>query len=85
MQQRLSRGGRFEGAYMAITDEKITVLVLGAGTSVPFGLPLGGGMISDLSEAIKQELVFLNPADNDQPSQFESKLRHAARGLEIFF
>ncbi len=39
---------------MAITDEN-TVLVLGAGVSVSFGLPLGGELINQISSILKIE------------------------------
>jgi hypothetical protein len=43
---------------MAITDQQ-TVLILGAGVSVPFGLPLGGSLIDDLHKAITRALNIL--------------------------
>ena len=39
---------------MAITDEN-TVLILGAGTSVVFGMPLGGGLIGQIAAQIGEE------------------------------
>lgn len=42
---------------MAITDEN-TVLILGAGVSVPFGLPLGGELIENIAKQLKEELDF---------------------------
>lgn len=48
---------------MAITDSG-SVLILGAGVSAPFGLSLGGDMISEVSKAIRKEIDTLNGISN---------------------
>ena len=40
---------------MAITDPN-SVLILGAGVSVPFGLPTGAGLIDDIANNLKEQL-----------------------------
>lgn len=57
---------------MAITDEN-TVLVLGAGVSVPFGLPLGGQLIDQIARDLAKEHKFI--FNDDQKYVFYSPHR----------
>ncbi len=52
---------------MTITDTD-SVLVLGAGVSAPFGLSLGGDMISKLSTSIKSEVYKLSNPNRSEDS-----------------
>ncbi len=49
---------------MSITD-KNSVLILGAGVSLPFGLPLGGGMMDMICKNLTDEIDFINNDEND--------------------
>lgn len=61
---------------MAITDRN-TALILGAGVSVPFGLPLGGHLIDCISNNLKEEFKKLEVAAerNFERSSFQYLLR----------
>lgn len=61
---------------MAITDPN-SVLVLGAGVSAPFGLSLGGDMISEVSNAIRLELRSADGEVSSVISTLEGSLRSA--------
>lgn len=68
---------------MAITDSH-TVLVLGAGVSAPFGLSLGGDLISTVSSAIKNEI---NTISDDSPfgaDKFRQNLNSASTSASGF-
>jgi|GEM_PF-4155425 len=66
---------------MAITDPN-TVLILGAGVSVPFGLPLGGSLINDLHKAIVWEQNRFDSEDSN--FHLGSILRAAANRPDAF-
>ncbi|MCA9242295.1 MAG: hypothetical protein KDA37_18920 [Planctomycetales bacterium] len=63
---------------MAITDAD-TVLVLGAGTSAPFGLPLGGVLIDKIRERIRSEIAHALGRD------FTSRLQEASVSYAAFY
>ena len=63
---------------MAITDAD-TVLVLGAGTSAPFGLPLGGILIDRIRKRISSERAYLSG------DYFSSRLQEASVSYAAFY
>lgn len=65
---------------MAITDQN-TCLVLGAGVSAPFGLPLGGSLIDDIRKQISSETSKMLGPNSDR---FPYLCGQAARRVEIF-
>lgn len=67
---------------MAITDED-TILVLGAGVSAPFGLPLGGHLITSIAEQLELELTELHK-EASFPGDAQRKLVDAARYNDAF-
>ena len=68
---------------MAITDPE-SVLVLGAGVSKPFGLPLGGEVISTLSSAIKTEIDNIYDERDFDSRNLKAQLRSASRNIGSF-
>ncbi|VAW01022.1 hypothetical protein MNBD_ALPHA04-2129 [hydrothermal vent metagenome] len=68
---------------MAITDPN-SVLILGAGVSAPFQLPLGGAMITDLSKMIGAEVGQLYSEEDFMGGQLTQKLRTSANTVHNF-
>lgn len=68
---------------MTITS-KGAVLVVGAGTSVQFGLSLGGDMITSIASAIESELSIIHRLTTDRFGAFESILSGAVNRSEGF-
>jgi len=68
---------------MTITDTE-SVLVLGAGVSAPFGLSMGGDIISKLSADIKKELNALHDGEDIPGWRLERKIRDAANSSHGF-
>jgi len=64
-----------ERKRMSIVDSN-TVLVIGEGVSAPFDLPLGGEVITKLSEAIKVEISNIY-GDDRYGGKLEQHLRAA--------
>ena len=69
---------------MAITDPN-SVLILGAGVSAPFGLPLGGALIDEIAEALTAERGRIYTKEDWGGSQARSNYMYSARDLEAFF
>jgi hypothetical protein len=67
---------------MAITDEN-TCLVIGAGVSAPFGLPLGGGLIDKIRGSLEVELNKLDENNNFR-SDITSKIIGASTQRKSF-
>lgn len=61
---------------MAITDQN-TVLVLGAGVSVPFGLPLGGQLIEQIAKSLANEHSIIFKDDDRYINHSQSRLMSA--------
>ncbi|PHR91333.1 MAG: hypothetical protein COA69_12545 [Robiginitomaculum sp.] len=68
---------------MAITD-KNTVLVLGAGVSAPFGLSLGGGLMTEISKQLNAEKQSLS-SDETEMWGVLRPLKRAATNASGFY
>lgn len=69
---------------MSITNPN-TVLILGAGVSAPFGIPLGGELIDQIASAIGVERRSLESANDPFGTQLENACRYGAYQPDGFF